>query len=110
STDATFERAQELTQARTLPFPCHVLRNPANQGYGGIKKLGYHFPIHRGFDYGALAHGDDQYAPECRPELLQPPLAGEADAVFGSRMLVRGAARQGGMPFSKFVGKKILHS
>jgi glycosyltransferase involved in cell wall biosynthesis len=106
STDATFERA--LKQARTLPFPCHVLVNPDNQGYGGNQKLGYHFAIERGFDYVALVHGDGQYAPECLPELLQPLLAGEADAVFGSRMLTRGAARQGGMPFYKYVGNKIL--
>src|SRR6185503_8121226 len=33
---------------------------------------------------------------------------GTADAVFGSRMLVPGAARRGGMPLYKFVGNKIL--
>ncbi|HEX7667386.1 MAG TPA: bifunctional glycosyltransferase/class I SAM-dependent methyltransferase, partial [Polyangiaceae bacterium] len=33
---------------------------------------------------------------------------GEADAVFGSRMLNRGGALKGGMPLYKFVGNKIL--
>src|SRR5581483_2583192 len=42
------------------------------------------------------------------PELLKPLSDGAADAVFGSRMLSRGAARQGGMPLYKFVGNKIL--
>jgi SAM-dependent methyltransferase len=37
-----------------------------------------------------------------------PIAAGEADAVMGSRMLTRGAARRGGMPLYKFVGNKIL--
>ena len=33
---------------------------------------------------------------------------GDADAVFGSRMMVKGAARKGGMPLYKFVGNKTL--
>ena len=85
-----------------------VLRNPANQGYGGNQKLGYQFAIDHGFDIVALIHGDGQYAPEKLPELLQPLLSGEADAVFGSRMLLPGAARRGGMPAYKFVGNRIL--
>ena len=43
----------------------------------------------------------------CR-NLLQPILDGEADAVFGSRMMEPGAARRGGMPLYKYVGNKIL--
>ena len=108
SQDATFERGEAARQANTLPFPLHVLFNPVNQGYGGNQKIGFHFAIERGFDFVALVHGDGQYAPECLPELLQPLAAGEADAVFGSRMLTRGTARAGGMPLYKFVGNKIL--
>ena len=33
---------------------------------------------------------------------------GEADAVFGSRMMDKGAARAGGMPAYKYVGNRIL--
>ena len=33
---------------------------------------------------------------------------GEADAVFGSRMMDTGAARAGGMPLYKYVGNQIL--
>ena len=33
---------------------------------------------------------------------------GEADAVFGSRMLEKGGALRGGMPLYKFVGNRIL--
>ena len=33
---------------------------------------------------------------------------GEADAVFGSRMMEPGAARKGGMPLYKYVGNRIL--
>jgi len=105
SSDGTFERASEIEQA---PFPVTVLFNPVNQGYGGNQKIGFHYAIREKFDYVALLHGDGQYAPERLPDLLQPLLAGQADAVFGSRMLASGAARRGGMPLYKWMGNKIL--
>ena len=85
-----------------------VLRNPENQRYGGNQKLGYRYAIEHGFDFVALVHGDGQYAPECLPDLLAPLIAGEADAVFGSRMMTEGGARRGGMPLYKYVGNKLL--
>jgi SAM-dependent methyltransferase len=42
--------------------------------------------------------------------LLAPLIAGEADAVFGSRMIDKGAARAGGMPLYKWLGNQILTS
>ena len=108
SQDETFERSETLRRAQTLPFPLHVLFNPLNQGYGGNQKIGFQFAIREGFDYVALLHGDGQYAPECLPELVQPLRDGVADAVFGSRMLTKGAARRGGMPLYKLVGNRIL--
>ena len=92
SQDGTFEKSHEACSGRAMPFPLHVLFNPVNQGYGGNQKIGYHFAIERGFDFVALLHGDGQYAPECLPDLVRPLRDGEADAVFGSRMLeTRGA-------------------
>ena len=108
SQDQTFERGDAVRRAGSLPFPLHVLFNPVNQGYGGNQKIGFHFAIERDFDFVALVHGDGQYAPECLPELVEPLVAGEAHAVFGSRMLTRGGARSGGMPLYKFIGNKIL--
>ena len=108
SSDSTFERGVELSRTGTLPFPVHVLVNPVNQGYGGNQKIGFHFAIERGFDFVALVHGDGQYAPESLPDLVRPLAEGEADAVMGSRMLERGAARRGGMPAYKFLGNRIL--
>lgn len=108
SADRTFERADEVRNADALPFALHVLTNPVNQGYGGNQKLGYHFAVQKDFDFVALLHGDGQYAPERLPDLVQPLRDGEADAVFGSRMLTCGAALKGGMPLYKFVGNKIL--
>jgi glycosyltransferase involved in cell wall biosynthesis/SAM-dependent methyltransferase len=108
SNDLTFERSRDAVRDGAIPFPLHVLFNPVNQGYGGNQKIGYHFAIERGFDFVALVHGDGQYAPECLPELVRPLRDGEADAVFGSRMLEKAAALRGGMPLYKYVGNKIL--
>ncbi len=85
-----------------------VLRNAYNQGYGGNQKVGYTYAINEGFDYVAMVHGDGQYAPEQLPRLLQPLLIGEADAVFGSRMMTWTGALKGGMPLYKYVGNRIL--
>jgi glycosyltransferase involved in cell wall biosynthesis len=108
STDQTFERVRAQLQNASFPFHITLLYNPENQGYGGNQKIGYFYAIKKGFDFVALVHGDGQYAPECLPELVRPLARGQADAVFGSRMMTPGAARAGGMPLYKFVGNKIL--
>ena len=46
--------------------------------------------------------------PSACPDLVAPLRDGEADAVFGSRMLEKGGALRGGMPLYKFVGNRIL--
>jgi glycosyltransferase involved in cell wall biosynthesis len=108
SGDRTFEQAHDFEQMGEALYPLTVLHNPANQGYGGNQKIGFHYAIEKGFDIVALVHGDGQYAPECLPELTRPLAEGEADAVFGSRMMTRFAALKGGMPLYKYVGNKIL--
>ena len=55
-----------------------------------------------------LLHADGQYAPELLPQIVEPLDRGEADAVFGSRMMVPRQALRGGMPLYKYVGNKIL--
>jgi glycosyltransferase involved in cell wall biosynthesis len=87
-----------------------VFRNEKNLGYGGNQIRGYMHAIENDYDIVALLHGDGQYAPEALPELLKPLEAGEADAVFGSRMMTKGGAIAGGMPMYKYVGNKILTS
>ena len=42
------------------------------------------------------------------PNYCEPLLEGEADAVFGSRMMSRFAALKGGMPLYKYIGNRIL--
>lgn len=106
SQDSTFDRGLRARQSSA--FKITVLRTPENQGYGGNQKLGYRYAIDNDFDIVVLLHGDGQYAPEELPALLEPLLEEEADAVFGSRMVQRGAARSGGMPLYKRIGNKIL--
>jgi glycosyltransferase involved in cell wall biosynthesis len=108
SKDQTFEHSEAIRKAQSLPFPLTVLFNPINQGYGGNQKIGFHYAIEKGFDFVALVHGDGQYAPELLPELVEPLAEGDADAVFGSRMMTKDGARKGGMPLYKFFGNKIL--
>ena len=42
------------------------------------------------------------------PALITPLLNGEADAVFGSRMIDKQEARRGGMPMYKWIGNQLL--
>ena len=108
SKDATFAEGVRIGCQRDIPFKVTVLYNPTNQGYGGNQKIGYHYAIDNAFDFVALLHGDGQYAPEMLGTLVEPLRRGEADAVFGSRMLVPKNALKGGMPFYKYFGNRIL--
>jgi len=107
SKDNTFVQGLSYQQ-RNSELKITVLRTMENQGYGGNQKLGYCYAIDHGFDIVALIHGDGQYAPEKLPELLEPLVRGEADAILGSRMIDKRAARRGGMPFYKWIGNQIL--
>ena len=105
SSDATTAKARELMSE--IP-KLQVFSTPTNQGYGGNQKLGYHYATQAGFDIVVLLHGDGQYAPEVLPRLLAPFAEDDVSAVFGSRMMIPGASRRGGMPFYKRVGNRIL--
>lgn len=108
SKDSTFEKSHSVSLDEAIPFPVTALYNPVNQGYGGNQKIGYRYALQNGYDFVALIHGDGQYAPECLPELLEPLRAGQASAVFGSRMMTPNGALKGGMPLYKFFGNKTL--
>ncbi|MGD9755561.1 MAG: glycosyltransferase family 2 protein, partial [Acidimicrobiia bacterium] len=95
-------------QTRGSDLPLTVIRHEKNLGYGGNQKAGYRYAIDKGMDIIVMLHGDGQYAPEALPDILEPLVEGRADAVFGSRMMIPGAARRGGMPMYKYVGNKIL--
>jgi len=86
-----------------------VIRNVKNLGYGGNQMRGYQYFTERGFDVVVMLHGDGQYAPEVLADLYAPIVSGEADAVFGSRMMPDyGGPRAGGMPLYKYAGNRVL--
>ncbi|MEM7416043.1 MAG: bifunctional glycosyltransferase/class I SAM-dependent methyltransferase [Gemmatimonadota bacterium] len=107
--DSSKDDTSDVARALRSEIPqLEVFRTPYNQGYGGNQKLGYQYASRRGFDLVVLLHGDGQYAPEFLPRMLAPFADPETSAVFGSRMMVPGAARRGGMPLYKYVGNRIL--
>lgn len=108
SQDATFELAVGIKALASLP-KLHVLKHPKNLGYGGNQKAGYKYFLEQGLDIVVLLHGDGQYAPEILSHMYGPIVRGEADAVFGSRMMkTYGGPLKGGMPLYKYVGNRIL--
>jgi 2-polyprenyl-3-methyl-5-hydroxy-6-metoxy-1,4-benzoquinol methylase len=110
--DASKDETYELAVGYKAVFGADkltIFKNAQNQGYGGNQKRGYEYFMAKGFDVVVMLHGDGQYAPEVLAHLYAPLVAGEADAVFGSRMMPDyGGPLKGGMPLYKFVGNKIL--
>lgn len=108
SQDATYELAVGIQAMTNLP-KLRVLKHTRNLGYGGNQKAGYRYFVEQGFDVVVLLHGDGQYAPELLSHMYAPLVRGEADAVFGSRMMKDfGGPLKGGMPFYKYVGNRLL--
>lgn len=79
-----------------------------NLGYGGNQKTCYKEALRLGADIAVMIHPDHQYDPKAVPALLQPIIMGEADAVFGSRMMIPQRAREGGMPYWKYIANISL--
>ena len=108
SEDQTYLVGLGYKQVDGRKLPLEVLRNPKNVGYGGNQKIGYEWAIEHELDIVVLLHADGQYSPEMLPEIVAPLERGDADAVFGSRMMTPGGARKGGMPMYKVIGNKVL--
>ena len=108
SPDATYELAVGIKAVLNNP-KFEIIRNKKNLGYGGNQKAGYKYLYENGFDIAVLLHGDGQYAPEVLSHIYHPLVTGEADAVFGSRMMkTYGGPLKGGMPLYKYVGNRVL--
>ncbi len=108
SDDPTYLVGIGYQQTSTRNLPLTVMRQDRNLGYGGNQKTGYRWAIEQDFDIAVLLHADGQYAPELLPQMVEPLDRGEADAVFGSRMMEPRQALRGGMPLYKYVGNKVL--
>jgi glycosyltransferase involved in cell wall biosynthesis len=91
--------------ARQLGLP--VIRHDRDRGYGGSNKTAFDYAKSIEADMLVVLHSDCQYDPQIMNRLLEPVLAGEADVVFGSR-IIGGGAMRGGMPWWKFVANRFL--
>ncbi len=79
-----------------------------NTGYGGNQKTCFTAALKHGADIIIMVHPDYQYDPKKIPEILKIFENGEVDIVYGSRLLVRGEAKRGGMPLYKRIGNFFL--
>jgi len=84
-----------------------VFQHPKNLGYGGNQKTCYRQALARGADIVVMVHPDHQYDASVIADMVNPILEGQADAVFGSRML-GGHPLEGGMPWWKYVANILL--
>lgn len=84
-----------------------VIQHQKNRGYGGSQKTCYKNALSEGASIVVMVHPDHQYDATVIPDLIQPILAGKADAVFGSRML-GGRPMEGGMPLWKYIANIFL--
>jgi glycosyltransferase involved in cell wall biosynthesis len=100
STDDTVRLAREL--------PVHLVWHPHQSGYGANQKTCYLEALQRDADVVVMLHPDGQYEPELIPRLIEPIVAGEADLVLGSRLLLPGEALAAGMPRWKYVANRFL--
>jgi glycosyltransferase involved in cell wall biosynthesis len=100
STDETVRLAREL--------PLHLVWHPHQTGYGANQKTCYLEALQRDADVVIMLHPDGQYQPELIPSMIEPIVAGEADLVLGSRLLVPGAALAAGMPRWKYIANRFL--
>lgn len=101
--DGSRDRTVEISRSLGL----HTVVHPKNRGYGGNQKTCYAEALARGADVVVMVHPDHQYDPKYVPELVKPLLAGECEAVFGSRML-GGRPIEGGMPKWKYFANLFL--
>jgi len=95
-----------VEQARALSLK--AIRHPHNVGYGGNQKTCYMEALRDGAAIVVMLHPDGQYDPAIIPEMIRPIREGRADMVLGSRMMVKGAAKRGGMPLWKRIANRFL--
>jgi len=101
SKDKTVEIARKLNIDK-------IIVHEKNKGYGGNQKTCYRTALKTNADIIVMVHPDYQYDPKKIPEIIKPIQDDRADVVYGSRMLIRGDAKKGGMPWWKIIGNRAL--
>lgn len=102
------DASQDNTADLAKKLGLKVFIHNKNLGYGGNQKTCYSEALKLGADIMIMIHPDHQYDPRLVPDLLLPLIRGDADAVFGSRMMRPGGARNGNMPYWKYLANIFL--
>ena len=103
--DGSVDRTVEIAKQAGL----QVVQHEKNKGYGANQKTCYKTALLHGADIVVMLHPDHQYDAKIIPRMIVPIQNGEADAVFGSRML-GGHPTENGMPVYKYYANIILTS
>jgi glycosyltransferase involved in cell wall biosynthesis len=85
----------------------HIIQHQKNKGYGGNQKSCYDKALSLGADIVVMLHPDYQYTPKLIPSMANIIAQSLYPAVFGSRILGKGALK-GGMPLYKYFFNRIL--
>jgi glycosyltransferase involved in cell wall biosynthesis len=102
------DHSRDDTVARARALQLKAIRHPHNVGYGGNQKTCYMEALRDGATIVVMLHPDGQYDPAIIPEMIRPIREGRADMVLGSRMMVKGGAKRGGMPLWKRIANRLL--
>lgn len=100
STDETVSLAKQLGIK-------HVLLHGKNTGYGGNQKTCYKKALELGADIIIMLHPDYQYNPRLIPSMAYLLANNIYPVVLGSRILGRGALKNG-MPLYKYFANRVL--
>lgn len=102
------DASQDNTVEKAKRLGLRTFVHKKNLGYGANQKTCYEKALEMGADIVIMVHPDHQYDPFYIPQIILPIIRGESDAVFGSRMMVKGWALKGGMPFWKYLSNIFL--
>jgi glycosyltransferase involved in cell wall biosynthesis len=102
------DHSRDDTVARARALQLKAIRHPHNVGYGGNQKTCYMEALRDGATIVVMLHPDGQYDPAIIPEMIRPIREGRADMVLGSRMMLPGGAKRGGMPLWKRIANRYL--
>lgn len=100
--------SQDDTVKKAKALGIKVIIHPKNMGYGANLKTCFTEALRIGADIIVMLHPDYQYCPKQIDKMVELLKNGEADVVFGSRIL-GGSALKGGMPIYKYLGNKLLN-
>lgn len=104
----TDDASSDRTAAIARQLRIATIVHEKNRGYGGNQKTCYDAALARGADIVVMVHPDYQYSPKLVTPMASMIASGHFDAVLGSRILGRGAVRQGGMPVYKYIANRAL--